>query len=174
MSIAFIEDDVKFRPEAPSEWTEFWESRYPDAYYPVPLDTADFANAPSTINDAAKEAHLVYSMNAYRSTAILCRATIEAICKDQGASGKDLFKKIDDLHDRGLIRLFVKETAHVLRAIGNDMAHGDFDVELSKDDAGDILGFMDSIIDELYESHAKLRKMRDTVQSRKEARKASQ
>lgn len=174
-SIAYtICDRTSYPPESPYEWKQFWENHDPYKYSPTPLDTADFENAPDHINAAAKEAHQVFSIGAYRSTAILCRATLEAICKDKEAEGKDLFKKIDDLYDKGKIRFILKETAHVLRAIGNDMAHGDFDSELETEDASDILDFLDSIINELYESPAQLARMQANIKSRKEALKESQ
>nr|WP_162989181.1 DUF4145 domain-containing protein [Glutamicibacter nicotianae] len=149
-------------------WIGFWNNvGKPHRYYPQPSSEKAFPYSPSHIAEAATEAHKVHSIAAYRATAILCRAVIEAVCKEQGASGRDLFHKIDNLFDQGLVRRFVKETAHVLRAIGNDMAHGDFDQELTSDDADHILGFMDSILDEVYESTAKLTKMQELISQRK-------
>lgn len=155
-----------------SAWEKFWNNTEVDNYFPKWVQGKVFKVTPDHIADAASEAHEVFSVGAYRATAILCRATLEAVCKDKGAAGKDLSVKIADLHGKGKIRSVVKDTAHVLRAIGNDMAHGDFDAELDEQDASDILDFLDSIIDELYESPAQLARMQANVLARKEASKA--
>lgn len=155
-----------------SDWGTFWNHCQVDDHFPKWVQGRDFKVAPSHIADAASEAHRVFSIGAFRATAILCRATLEAVCKDKDAEGKDLFKKIDDLHEKGKIRSIVKETAHVLRAIGNDMAHGDFDSELDQEDASDILDFLDSIINEIYESPAQLARMQANVEARKNISKA--
>lgn len=169
LSIAYqIGNAPEYNVSHPVTWVSFWDAiGVPHRYYPTPTSARTYPNTPQHIGDAASEAHKVHSYEAYRATAILCRAVIEAICKDKGAEGRDLFRKIDNLYDQGEIRKFVKETAHVLRAIGNDMAHGDFDQELSADDADHILGFMDSILDEVYESTAKLTEMQSLVAARK-------
>lgn len=170
-----IDNSTPYNPSQPSSWNNFWSKvDKPHMYYPRPTADKKYPNTPAHIAEAASEAYKVHSLEAYRATAILCRAVIEAICKDHKAEGRDLFKKIDNLYDQGLIRLFVKETAHLLRAIGNDMAHGDFEQEFTSDDADNILGFMDSILDEVYESTAKLTMMQNLVVERKDATKSLQ
>jgi hypothetical protein len=51
------------------------------------------------------------------------RTTLEAICKEQGITGRDAMKKIDQLASRGLITKKDAERLHGIRFLGNDAAH---------------------------------------------------
>lgn len=66
--------------------------------------------------------------NAYRDGALTLagigfRATIEAICNDQGISGKELKTRINNLASRGLISKKDSVRLHSIRFLGNDAAH---------------------------------------------------
>ncbi len=51
------------------------------------------------------------------------RAIIEAICKHQRINGRDLFKKIDGLCNKGLLTASGAKILHSIRLLGNDAAH---------------------------------------------------
>ncbi|SFS27668.1 DUF4145 domain-containing protein [Pseudomonas sp. NFACC42-2] len=51
------------------------------------------------------------------------RAILDAICKDVKASGKDLYKKIDDLHNKSLVTKEGVAALHKIRLLGNKSAH---------------------------------------------------
>ncbi len=51
------------------------------------------------------------------------RAILETICKDKGASGGDLKKKIDNLVTKGFLSAKSAETMHKIRFLGNNAAH---------------------------------------------------
>ncbi len=51
------------------------------------------------------------------------RATVEAMCADQGAKGKNLEERIDDLVASGAIAARQKDFLHLHRLLGNDAAH---------------------------------------------------
>lgn len=51
------------------------------------------------------------------------RAIVESMCKDIGATGHNLEKKIDDLAVKGLVSRGEADTLHSLRLLGNQAAH---------------------------------------------------
>lgn len=51
------------------------------------------------------------------------RAILDAICKDVKAVGKDLYKKIDDLHEKSLVTKEGVAALHKIRLLGNKSAH---------------------------------------------------
>lgn len=56
-------------------------------------------------------------------TGIGLRAIIETVCKDQSATGKDLFSKINSLVDQRVLTKEGSEILHKLRVLGNEAAH---------------------------------------------------
>lgn len=68
------------------------------------------------------------SCNAYRDGALTLsgigfRATIEAVCNDQGIPGKELSTRINNLSSKGLISKKDSIRLHSIRFLGNDAAH---------------------------------------------------
>ena len=53
----------------------------------------------------------------------MIRKTLEEICIDKGATGGNLYKKIQDLSNKILIPKDLIEAMHELRLLGNDAAH---------------------------------------------------
>jgi len=98
---------------------------------------------------------------------ILARAVLDATCKDKGAAGKDLYKRIDALHSAGLINELVKDDAHEVRLMGNDMAHGDFGTPVTEFEAEEILALMGEVLKEVYQRPARLAARRAARQAQK-------
>ena len=96
---------------------------------------------------------------------ILARAVLEATRKDKGAAGKDLYKRIDALHSAGLINELVKDEAHEVRLMGNDMAHGDFGTPVTESEAEEILALMGEVLEEVYQRPARLAERRAARQA---------
>ncbi|UIK88982.1 DUF4145 domain-containing protein [Arthrobacter polaris] len=147
-----------------------WDHASPKEWAPHFVRGQDFPDVPEQIAAPASECHRTFSIGAVNSSVMLARAVIEAVAKDNGVAGKSLFAKIDALHAAGKIKDFTRETAHIIRAFGNDMAHGDFTASLDGEDAEGVLEFMDLILREVYQDPAKLTKLK----AKAEARKASQ
>jgi hypothetical protein len=81
---------------------------------------------------------------------------IEATAKDKGIIKGTLEAKVDKMHDDGLVRELVKEQAHEVRHLGNDMAHGDFVDPVSEEEADETLQLMSEVLDEVYQAPARL------------------
>jgi hypothetical protein len=73
----------------------------------------------------------------------------------EGYHGHSLIEKIDALSD--LIRPHVRDGAHEIRLLGNDLAHGDFSQDVSGEDANLVLTLMDVVLHDVYLSPAQVR-----------------
>ena len=122
----------------------------------------EFPDVPRHIAEAATEATLCLSMEAYRAVGSLARAIVEATAKDKKVPGGNLAARIDALAASGHIREHTKEQAHEIRYFGNDMAHGE-------EEAAEVLELVSELLNEVYQSPARL----DRVREARKAKKAS-
>jgi len=79
---------------------------------------------PASVNIELKAAESIRRQNP-NAYAVLLGRTLEAVCKDKSASGDSLYKKIEDLANRGEIPDRLKEMAHTLRQLRNVGGHSD-------------------------------------------------
>lgn len=129
----------------------------------------DFSDVPEHIAKAASEAHECLSIKAYRAAVMLARSVVEATAKEKGITTGKLVSKIDALHQQGMIRTHVKEAAHEIRYLGNDMAHGDFVNPVSSEEAEETLGLMGEVLHEVFQSPAKIDRLRTARMQKKQA-----
>jgi hypothetical protein len=127
-----------------------------------------FPDVPNHIAEAASEAHECQSIGAYRSAVLLGRSVIEATAKEKGITAGNLYQKIEQLAAQNFIRDHVKDEAHEIRHLGNDMAHGDFVEPVSSDDAEAVLLLMGEVLNEVFQGPAVAAKLRERRESRKE------
>lgn len=102
---------------------------------------------------------------------MLARAVIEATAKEKGITEGALFKKIEALQAASHIRPHIREGAHKVRLLGNDMAHGDFVEEVDAADAELVLALMDEVLSEVFQSPAKVAKARQVREGKKQVAK---
>jgi hypothetical protein len=151
------------------ESDDYFES--PDAlikWWPVTLLGRRFDDVPDEIGSAASEAYACYSIRSYRAAVLLARAVVEAVAKSKGKTRGNLKEKIDALDADRLINPQLAETAHEIRFIGNDMAHGDFVHEVSEDECDDVLNFMTALLEEIFQRPANLSRFREARLRRKD------
>lgn len=134
---------------------------------PVLGQARDFPDMPPHIAEAAREASFCLSIGAFRAAGALARAVIEATAKDKNAEGRDLYARIEALAAADHIRLHTKEQAHEVRHFGNGMAHGDFVERVSKEEADEVIELMAEVLDEVYQSPARLAALREARLARK-------
>lgn len=142
---------------------------YAPDWLPRHEEVREFEDVPEHIALAASEATLCLSVGAYRAVGSLARAVIEATAKDKKADGKDLAKRIDALRAGDHIREHTKEQAHEVRHFGNDMAHGDFVEPVTKEDAEEVILLMSEVLEEVYQSPARLERVKAARLAKKEA-----
>ncbi|MFG3555326.1 DUF4145 domain-containing protein [Micromonospora sp. NPDC047557] len=116
---------------------------------------------PEDIASAADEAHRCFAIKAYRAAMALARAVVEATAKEKGITSGSLEKKIDEMAGQGLIREDAKDAAHAIRLVGNDAAHGDLaSMVVEEADAREVLDLMDDILAEVFQSPARVARVR--------------
>ena len=98
---------------------------------------------------------------------LMARSVLEATAKDKGVEKGNLASKIDALADKGVISPQIKDEAHEIRYLGNDMAHGDFVEPVTEEDADDMLGFLATFLNYVYQMPAAIRKRQDARRKRK-------
>jgi hypothetical protein len=138
----------------------------------VPLHgvSKDFPDVPSHIASAASEAYECQSIGAHRATGALARAVVEAVAKDKGITKGQLINKIEEMEQQDLIRPHIKEAAHEVRHLGNDMAHGDFVAAVDETEAAETLELMSEILNEVYQSPAKIARRQAARQAKATAK----
>lgn len=142
-----------------------WHPRPPRA---VPVKS--FPDVPPEIAAAASEAYRCRMVsNANRAAVLMARSVIEATAKDKGIKTGKLIDKIDKMLDLQLIRPHIRDGAHEVRHLGNDMAHGDFVQAVSAEDTNLVLTLMAEVLDDVYQSPARVAKAQAAREARKES-----
>ncbi|WP_169241887.1 DUF4145 domain-containing protein [Bifidobacterium olomucense] len=121
---------------------------------------------PQHIADAASEAYACFSIRSYRAAILMARSVLEACAKDKNVTGRTLASKIDALADNGIISPQIQQEAHEIRYLGNEMAHGDFTEPVSEEDADDMLGFLATFLNYVYQMPAAIRRRQEARRNR--------
>ncbi|MEU0286352.1 DUF4145 domain-containing protein [Streptomyces sp. NPDC006147] len=137
-----------------------------EEWLPAFVAGRSFEDVPPEIGSIADEAHKCASIGAYRGAVVLARAVVEATAKEKGISVNGIGNKIDKLYEQNLIREHVKEAAHEVRFGGNSVAHGDLD-DLTEEETDEILGLMREILEEVFQSPARVQRQRQKRLARK-------
>lgn len=155
----------------PANVAQWFESRADLEWWPAVGVSKDFEDVPLHIADAASEAHRCHSIGAYRGATALARSVIEASAKDKGITKGMLHAKIDALQKAGHIRQHITEAAHEVRHLGNEVAHGDFVDPIDKLEAEEILALMGEVLQEVFQSPARVARVRETREAKQAAGK---
>jgi hypothetical protein len=159
----YVTQTVKLAIDAPNA---------PITWLPQHVLGRRFDDVPDWIADAASEAYACYSIRSYRAAILLARSVVEAVAKDKGITNGSLAGKIDALADANHIRPLIQSTAHEIRHLGNDMAHGDFVEPTTDEDAEDVLDFMSVVLAEVYQLPAQVNARQATRAARSAAASA--
>lgn len=136
-------------------------------WQPQEPESKDFPDVPDAIAAAASEVHRCLSMGANRGAIAIARAVVEATAKDKGVTKGTLESKIDELAKQSLIREDTREAAHEVRLDGNAIAHGDLAIDPpDADEAAEIVQLMDELLEEVYQSPARVHRVRANRQAR--------
>ncbi len=92
------------------------------AYPPLRIDFST-TDIPKNIVATFHEALSCHAHNCFTSSAIMVRRTLEEICADLGAAGRDLKARIGDLKTKVVLPPELFEAMDELRLLGNDAAH---------------------------------------------------
>lgn len=135
---------------------------------PSATESRNYPNVPKHIAEAATEAYECGSNEHYRGAIMLARAVIEATAKDKGHDTGTLFNKIEAMATAGLIRAMIKDAAHGVRELGNEMAHGDFVHPISGEESHLVISLMGEILNDVYQSPAVIAQAQQAAQARRQ------
>jgi hypothetical protein len=142
-------------------------------WYPIRAIGKDFPDVPQHIAEAASEAYKCLGVSAFRAAVQLARSVVEATAKEKGITQGTLISKIDELFNQRLIREHVRDGAHEIRYLGNEMAHGDFIDAVTSEETDLVLILMSEILEEIFQSPARVAKAQ-TARAMKKASLAAQ
>lgn len=91
--------------------------------YPPERIDFDSANIPVTVISALEEAITCHANQSMMAAAIMVRKTLEELCNDKSATGRNLKERIKDLGKKIVLPQELLEGLDDLRLLGNDAAH---------------------------------------------------
>lgn len=139
-----------------SSGTVNWRGFFWWPFFNMSLDKS----LPIRIQEIIREAKINYSTQCYRSSAVMSRRALEAIASEKGEAKGNLFQKINNLRNNGVLDKNLGEWATEIRLIGNSGAHYDPINDVSKDDANQIILFIEELVKYLYVMPAEIQKRR--------------
>lgn len=116
--------------------------------------------APFSIRAALQEGIACYHARAFTAAAIMCRKTLEGVCKEHGIEERSLHKSLEKMLSTDLIDQRLFEWSDGLRLAGNKAAHG-VEVAFSGQDARDSIDFTIGIIDYLFSYRDQFKKFKE-------------
>lgn len=120
----------------------------PDEMILYPSVSIDAGSIPDQVKKSFEAALRIKNLEG-NLCAIGIRRTLEMMCKDKQAEGRDLYHKLKDLADKGMLPPIITEMATVLRELGNEAAHGDGKV-FSDELIETMIKFTHAILDYIY------------------------
>ncbi len=116
-------EDEEFDPETETLFMKSHEELFPNRVVGrKPLKNSDLL--PADILKIYREVHNAFTSDKIPIlTGVGVRALVEGICKERGASGGDLEKKIDSLVGMGILTQEGAEILHSTRLMGNKAIH---------------------------------------------------
>lgn len=147
------------------EWHS--EDTYPDGKIIVkstiiyPQVTNKNSNMPEGVFEAFEAAVKVRHIDG-AICALSIRRALEKMCKDKGATHRDLYSKLKHLADTKILPPIIDEMAYVLKQLGNAAAHAD-DVLFDEEMVASMIEFTQIILDYVYNMPAKLKAVQNVL-----------
>lgn len=109
------------------------------------MKSQDLSNLPKEVEEAYEQAAKCFSASLYEPCALMCRKTLEVVCKNYTANGRSLYERLESLKKVGHIDSRLLSWSHEIRALGNDAAHA-ITANVTKADAKDCLDLTEAIL----------------------------
>lgn len=134
-----------------------------------PVDTISFEreNIPPTVLAAFEEAVKCHANSCFVASAIMIRKTLEEICSNKGAEGKDLYRRLQALGQKIVLPQELLSGMNELRLLGNDAAHIEAQTfnEIGQNEIEVSLDFTKEILKAVYQYESLLQKIRNLRKS---------
>jgi Domain of unknown function (DUF4145) len=121
-------------------------------YPPERLDF-DSTNLPQAVLIALEEAIACHSAGCYVAAGMMVRKTLEELCEDRAAHGKNLKERIADLRSKVVLPQELLDGLDDLRLLGNDAAHIESKVfqQIGNDEVELSIEFTKEVLKALYQ-----------------------
>jgi uncharacterized protein DUF4145 len=132
------------------------------ATFPAERIDFDTTNVPQSVVHAMEEAIACHANQCLTAAAIMVRKTLEELCKDRKATGKNLKDRIKDLGNRVVLPQELLDGLDDLRLLGNDAAHiesQEFD-QIGPEEVEIGLEFTKEVLKATYQYSALLNRLR--------------
>lgn len=139
----------------------FHQNQLVKAYPSIRLDF-DPEDIPLNVLKTFEEAISCHAQGCFVAAAIMVRRTLEEVCAERQATGKDLKARINDLRSKIVIPGELLDAMDELRILGNDAAHieaKDYDA-ISDTEVTVAIQFTKEILKSLYQYSSLLGKLR--------------
>jgi hypothetical protein len=132
-------------------------------HYPFRSVSLKRENIPESIIKTFDEAVTCHAQNCFVASAIMIRRTLEEICEERGAVGKDIKTRIRDLQEKTLLPQELFDAMDELRLLGNDAAHIEANTfaQISSQELDVAIEFTIEFLKALYQYSSLLSKMRE-------------
>lgn len=131
-----------------------------------PPNTIKKPHVPTEIKNAFEAALKVKAIQPELCMVSL-RMTLEAICNDREAKGKDLEQKIADLVQKGVLPPIYNDACWIIRKLGNKAVHIDSTSKQYKKEVVKVIDFMQTIINYLYVFPKDVTNLKTKIESEK-------
>ena len=122
------------------------------AAYPIKAKRAD-SDIDEPMKGEFEEAHLCFAIEAYRGCVSMCGTALEALWRDEKASS------LLDLKEKGVISPQLYERANEIRLWGNIAKHELAPDVVDKEDAEELLTYLEAILNAVYVEPKKLERL---------------
>ena len=144
---------VGIKDTGSSEWS---------AVYPIAAKDVG-PEIPEPIRGELKEAYLCFAVGAYRGCVSMCETALEALWRKQKASG------LLDLKEKGIISPQLYEQGDEVRLWGNVAKHELVPDVVEKEDAEQLLTYLDAILNAVYVEPERLSRLTQKREQLKES-----
>lgn len=121
--------------------------------YPIPHKPIS-EEIPEPIKGELEEANLCFAVGAYRGCASICQIALEALWNDKQVSG------LNQLRDSGIISTALHDRATEIRLWAGIIKHKSITEPVSKEDAEQLLTYLELILDHVYVEPKRLEKLK--------------
>lgn len=139
-----------------------WENNQIAKSYPALRIDFDKTSIPGPIVSALEEAIICHANECFVAAAIMVRKTLEELCRERGAQGKDLKERIRDLGTKIVLPNELLNGLDDLRLLGNDAAHiesREYD-QIGKEEVEIGIEFTKEVLKATYQYSALLTRLR--------------
>ncbi|TCP28785.1 uncharacterized protein DUF4145 [Scopulibacillus darangshiensis] len=139
---------------------------FEDFRFIYPNVTADMKHLPEDVKGAYESALKVKNID-HAICALSLRRTLEIMCKQKGAKGDSLYKKLKFLSDKGTIPPILDNISLIIKDLGNEAAHGD-EAIFDKNIIDSMIRFTNIVLEYVYLLPRELKRIQFEMELREE------